>query len=148
MKAHNCCIEGEKKEKRGRGFPPVLPSVTRAHRDTCFFPDLPSGDRLLILQVSSARNSGVFIRQDSRVPTLQQLGERKCGTGCHLVLRQLTGQGRTLSVISKDLAVGGQKIGRRWPTRLLHWAAGLRSLISWFATMMQVVCNLGKRLCK
>ena len=26
-----------------------------------------------------------------------------------------------LSLVSKDLAVGGQKIGRRWPTHLLHW---------------------------
>ena len=27
-----------------------------------------------------------------------------------------------LSVVSKDLTVGGQKTGRRWPTHLLHWA--------------------------
>lgn len=50
-----------------------------------------------------------------------------------------------LSVVSKDLAVGGQKIGRRWPTRLLHWAVLTDKLVCYNdAGCLQP----GKRLCK
>ena len=50
-----------------------------------------------------------------------------------------------LSVVSKDLAVGGQKIGRRWPTRLLHWAVLTDKLVCYNdAGCLQP----GKCLCK
>ena len=40
MKAHNCCIEGEKRKNVGEDPHQSCPSVPRAHSDTRFFPNL------------------------------------------------------------------------------------------------------------